>query len=213
MAKVTKVIKNNRWRNANRLLLTAILLINGYIILAPMLPNLMFAWQTRGGSSQSNPQIKLAHKIVAEAEQGGTASKTSGDALIIPRMVLDTSVVEGKMSNSYANLNKGAWRLPIGSTPAEGGNTVIAGHRFSYTGPRGIFYYLDKLKIGDEIGYREDGVMYRYAVESVRTVPATEVSIQQPTTDARLTLYTCTPLWNPVNRLVVVAKPLGEPSP
>lgn len=203
---MTKVIRDNRWRNANRLLLVAIILINGYIISAPVLPNISFWWQTRSGNSDSNPQLKLARQI-ADESSGNTDSK-DGDRLIIPRMLLDTSVVEGTMQNSYHNLSKGAWRLPIGSTPKQGGNTVIAGHRFSYTGPRGIFYYLDKVRVGDEIGYRKDGTMHRYKVESVRTVPPTEVAVQQPTKDDRLTLYTCTPLWNPVNRLVVVAKPM-----
>ena len=52
--------------------------------------------------------------------------------------------------------------------------------------------------------------MYRYKVESSRTVPDTAIQVEAPTKDARLTLYTCTPLWNPVNRLVVVAKPIME---
>ena len=214
MPRVTKVIKNNRWRNANRALLLAILLINGYIISAPVLPNIAFWWQTRGGSSENNPQVQLARKIAGEVSGGSsTSAANTKDALIIPRMVLDTPVVEGPMRSSYANLNKGAWRLPISSTPKEGGNTVIAGHRFSYTGPRGIFYYLDKLKVGDEIGYRKDGVMYRYIVQTIRTVPPTEIAVQQPTKDNRLTLYTCTPLWNPVDRLVIVAKPLEGGTP
>lgn len=212
MSTQTKVVKDNRWRNANRILLLAIVLINSYIITAPIFPNLSFWWQTRSGSSATNPQVRLAKQIASEAN-GDSAKDANGDRLFIPRMMLNAPVVEGPMRNSYNLLNQGAWRLPIGSTPKEGSNTVIAGHRFSYTGPRGVFYYLDKLKKGDEIGYRKDGVMYRYVVDSIRTVPPTEIAVQEPTDDTRLTLYTCTPLWNPVNRLVVIAKPLPETNP
>jgi sortase (surface protein transpeptidase) len=42
-------------------------------------------------------------------------------------------------------------------------------------------------------------------------VSAADASIEVPTTDTRLTLYTCTPLWNPQNRLVVIATPKEKP--
>ena len=87
---------------------------------------------------------------------------------------------------------------------------VVAAHRFSYTGPRGLFYFLDKLQVGDEIGIQWNGQLYTYQVVSSSVVPPTEVSVQGATSDTRLTLYTCTPLFNPVNRLVVVAKPVSE---
>jgi sortase A len=127
-------------------------------------------------------------------------------------MLLETPLVEGPKRDSFALLNKGAWRLPFASSPDKAGNTVIAGHRFSYTGPRGIFYFLNKLEPGDDIGLWYQGKLYRYRVESSRTHAATDTYVQEPTEDTRLTLYTCTPLWNPVNRLVVVAKPVTEPS-
>jgi len=83
---------------------------------------------------------------------------------------------------------------------------VFLAHRFSYTGPHGAFYYLNKLKVGDEIGVVWNGKAYRYTVISSAEVPPTDTAIEDNTSDARLTLFTCTPLWHPVNRLVVVAE-------
>lgn len=196
-----------RLRIVNKTLFAAILLINAYIIFAPLFPWLTFWVQTK------NPEKKQSFSQIIEkgpATNDNGQEDTSGNRLIIPDMLLNTPIVEGSESNSAALINKGAWRLPYTSSPTKGGNTVVVGHRFSYTGPRGIFYYLDKLKPGSEIGLQWEGKMYRYTVESTRTVPDTAIQIEAPTDDARLTLYTCTPLWNPVNRLVVVAKPITE---
>ena len=192
------------YHRANNLIFATIILINGYIIAAPLLPGVWYWWQTR-----NNTHVQQLTNKIAEAPKTTETKPISPlpNELIIPKMLVDTPLVEGPMKDSFNLLNKGAWHLPISSTPTQGGNMVIAGHRFSYTGPRGIFYYLNKLVPGDEIGIRWNGIMYHYTVQSSRTVPSTEVSVEQPTPDTRLTLYTCTPLWNPVNRLVVVAIP------
>lgn len=192
------------YKRANTFLFVGIILINGYIITAPLAPNAWYWWENRNSSHMQ----QLSNKISETPKP--TVSATIAplpNELIIPKMLVDTPIVEGPMKDSFSLLNKGAWYLPLSSTPDKGGNMVIAGHRFSYTGPRGIFYYLNKLTPGDAIGVRWNGTMYHYTVQSTRTVAATEVSVQEPTKDTRLTLYTCTPLWNPVDRLVVVAVP------
>lgn len=207
------VPKDKGWRRANRALLAAIIGVNMYVIAQPFLPKASYWWQTTHATPliKDNKPVSVAEAstILAKSEPQAFHANEQHDGLVIPRMLLDTPLIEGPERNSFRLLNKGAWRLPFASSPDKGGNTVIAGHRFSYTGPRGIFYYLDKLQIGDEIGLWYQGKLYLYAVESSKTVPATEVSVQQPTTDTRLTLYTCTPLWNPKERLVVVAIPKG----
>jgi len=44
-----------------------------------------------------------------------------------------------------------------------------------------------------------------YTVDRIKQVTATAVEIEAPTARPTLTLYTCTPLWNPKDRLVVTA--------
>lgn len=206
-----RAMSDRKWRRANLWLFVAILLLNSYILATPLLPNLSFWWQNRNGGTEATLTKRLANSSRdAQSTPDAFHSDASHDGLIIPKMLLDTPLIEGPKQDGYNLLNKGAWRLPFTSTPDKGGNTVIAGHRFSYTGPRGIFYFLNKLEPGDDIGLWYRGTLYRYKVESSRTHKATDTYVQEPTEDARLTLYTCTPLWNPVDRLVIVAKPFTE---
>jgi len=204
-------MQNRFYARANYVLLTLIILINGYIITLPFAPSIWYWWEMRSAQQSGNPlTVKAASAKAAQEKPQEFHADAEHDGLVIPRMLLDTPLIEGPQKDSFDLLNKGAWHLPFTNTPDKGGNTVIAGHRFSYTGPRGIFYYLDKLQQGDEIGLWYQGKLYLYSVASSRTVKATEVSVQQPTDDTRLTLYTCTPLWNPTDRLVVVATPKGD---
>lgn len=98
----------------------------------------------------------------------------------------------------------GSWHIPGTSSPDKGGNTVIAGHRYTYSGS-GIFYHLDKVRVGDPIYIYWQHKRYSYTVKSIHVVAPTDVAIEAPTKRAQLTLYTCTPMWTFSHRLVVVA--------
>lgn len=187
-----------KFSTANNILLGLIVLINGYIIIAPLAPKVDFWWENRGGHKQQ----QLTQKIHAGAK---TPSKPQANQVIIPTMALDEQVYEGPISQQYATLDKGIWRWPNGSTPDKGGNTVLIGHRFTYTTPRGVLYFLDKVKLGDEIGLIWGNKTYHYTVSTIKTVPPTDTSIENPSDDARVTIFTCTPLWLPKDRLVVIA--------
>ncbi len=200
-------MSNARLRRINFALLGLIVVVNLYTIALPFLPGLVYWFESRGNTTITN---SVPAYIKATHTDGGKSDECTSKCLIIPRMMLNTPILEGPVSDSFNLLKNGVWHLPFSAAPGESGNTVLAAHRFSYTGPRGLFYYLDKLQVGDEIGVQWGDKLHRYRVESSRTVPPTEVSVQQPTNDTRLTLYTCTPLFNPVNRLVVVAKPITE---
>jgi LPXTG-site transpeptidase (sortase) family protein len=104
-------------------------------------------------------------------------------------------------------LHFGVWHLPGTGNPATGGNTVLAGHRFTYHDPA-VFYHLDKVKTGDPIIMYWNHKKYTYKVTTILTVPPTEVSVQAPTKEPLLTIYTCTPLWTSKYRLVLQAKPV-----
>ena len=93
-----------------------------------------------------------------------------------------------------------------GRTPDRGGNTVLIGHRFTYTTPRGVFYYLNKVKLNDEIGLWWNNKEYLYRVSGIKEVKPTDTAVENATTQPQLTLFTCTPLWLPKDRLVVVAQ-------
>jgi LPXTG-site transpeptidase (sortase) family protein len=178
----------------NRLMLVAIILINAYVILTPFFPALLFWAQKHQGTT---------YKRLATAVHTPSVQKSEpGNRLIAPSMLFDEQFYEGK---DMRTLNQGAWHIPYSSTPDKGGNTVIIGHRFTYTNPRGTFYNLDKLKVGDEVAVQWDNKKYVYKVRDSKVVPPDATYVENPSTDPILTLYTCTPLWNPKERLVVTA--------
>jgi len=190
----------SKLRIANNLLFACIVVINLYIIAAPLWPQVSYWWQAHHSSRRSD-LAQLIHQQSAK-----TSAKPQPNSLVIPAMMLNQPTLEGPESNWFNLLKQGIWRWPASSTPDQGGNTVFLAHRFSYTGPHGAFYYLNKLKPGDEIGVVWSGKTYTYKVASSTEVLPTDTSIENNTANAEITLFTCTPLWHPVNRLVVVAK-------
>src|SRR5580765_105667 len=115
-----------RLRHVNTGLFAAIVVINLYIIAAPLWPQLNYWWQTNHSSRQQ--------QLTRRSKQ--PATKTPGpNSIVIPAMLLDQPTLEGLKSNWFNLLKAGIWRWPDSSTPNKGGNTVFLAHRFSYTGP------------------------------------------------------------------------------
>lgn len=180
----------------NNLLLALIIIVCGYVIVAPLMPTVTYSWQNH----------RAKQRQLTQAIHHPPASNQPNH-IIIPSMLLNQPVLEGTVAQQYRVLNQGIWRWPRGGAPDKGGNTVLIGHRFTYTNPRGVFYFLNKVKRGDEIGVWWDNKEYRYKVSAIQQVPPNDTAIEDPTTEPRLTLFTCTPLWLPKNRLVVIARP------
>lgn len=188
-------------RHVNNLLFAATTLVLLYIITAPLLPAALFWAQTHS----SNRMQQLSARLGVPTKS--VPAIATSNRLVVPSMLLDTPINEG---TDLRALRSGTWRRPNGSTPDKGGNTVIVGHRFTYTNPRGTFYLLNKIKVGDQIGVFWNGKRYLYKAASVSVVPPTDTAVEAPTRNAQLTLYTCTPLWLPKDRLVIVANLEGH---
>jgi len=110
-------------------------------------------------------------------------------------------------SKSASVLSKGGWIFPGTSTPDQGSNTVIFGHRFRYLPPiSNTFYHLDKIKIGDEIKLAWKGTTYRYRVTETKIIEPTDFSVIAPSSTPIVTLITCAPLFSTKQRLVVVGE-------
>ena len=176
-------------------LLVAIILVNAYIILLPVVPGLLFQLQKRNPARMQH----LEHVIHSPTAKPAAPQPNQ---LIVPSMAFDEPIYEGP---TLTTLRKGLWRLPIGSTPDKGGNTVIAGHRFTYTNPRGVLYNLNQVKIGDDMGVIWNNKKYVYKVTNIQQVPPNDTAVEALSTTSELTVYTCTPLWLPKDRLVVTA--------
>lgn len=185
-------------KRVNNVLLIAILVVNGYVIALPLLPGVVFWLQ-----SHNQAQVQRLEAKANTTPPPANNPAPDNNRLIIPSMLLDDAINDGP---TMRTLRKGLWRIPHSSTPDKGSNTVIVGHRFTYSNPRGILYSLDKVHVGDPISVWWNGRNYKYKVTETKVVGPHEVAVEDPTTDAQLTVYTCTPLWLPKNRLVVVAK-------
>jgi len=124
--------------------------------------------------------------------------------LEIPSIDVEGVVVQGINSN---NMDRGFWHFPTSKFPGEKGNSVVIGHRFQNIPPaRDTFYNLDKLNIGDEIYIKQGDDSLTFIVTHMEIVEKNDISILKDSSDYRLTLVTCTPLWTSDQRLVITAK-------
>ncbi len=91
-----------------------------------------------------------------------------------------------------------AWYEP-GTVPGDQGNSVIAGHYDSDTGPA-VFYDLNDLEVGDEVRIvTEDGEELTFAIteiESVHVDDADTGKIFGQTDERNLNLITCEGVWD-----------------
>ncbi len=184
----------NNFNNALSLVVIGLFI---YVLVYPLLPGIAF--RARTALHQKPPLVTAVEK--------GTDKPTDENMLIIPRLLMQEKINEGK---TIAALRNGTWRRPNTSTPDKNSNTVIVGHRFTYNGAA-VFYNLDKVKVDDEIVVYWNKKKYVYTVERIKEVPPTAIEVEDSTSEERLTLYTCTPIWSAKNRLVVQAKLTERP--
>ncbi len=138
--------------------------------------------------------------------------RTTDNRIIIPKIGVNIPYGSGA-----AALDRGAeWRYPNNGNPASGGNFVIAAHRFSIqptpqsTIEKSPFYRIDKLSVGDKIIVDYNGERYGYEINNIFDVQATQTEIEAPSTEAKLTLYSCELGGADTGRIVVAAKLLGK---
>lgn len=181
-------------RRSNNLLTVIVVLIGIYIVLTPFLPAISWWSKYQAPIVSSKPTAPTPKPTSPTAPQDNT--------LIIPALAMQEGVHEGA---SLYTLRLGVWHLPQSSTPDKGSNTVLAGHRFTYSSAA-VFYNLDKVVAGNDIYMYWQHKRYHYQVNAVRVVAPTEVSVEAATPEPTLTIYTCTPLWSTKQRLVIQAR-------
>lgn len=132
--------------------------------------------------------------------------------IVIPRLGINIPYGEGS-----ASLDRGAeWRYPDRGNPADGGNFIIAAHRFSIQPtPQGTidkspFYAIDRLTTGDKILIDYKGRRYAYQIAKKFTVAPDQVEIESPSEEPKLTLYSCSLGGAADGRIVIVSNRLGE---
>lgn len=179
-------------RALNRLLTASIIVICLYVIVLPYIPQVTYTVKDT---------LNVQSPLVSAGAEAPISSYPTENTIVIPAINLQTQIYDGAYANT---LSKGVWHRPSTSSPDRGGNTVLAGHRFTYSDPA-VFYHLDKVKSGDEIITYWNKKKYVYRVADVKQVAPSAVEIENPTKESRLTIYTCAPLWTSKYRLVVTA--------
>jgi LPXTG-site transpeptidase (sortase) family protein len=188
------------FKQANIILVLAILAIDGYVLVSPLLPRLDL-WKRQ---HQTAAVAGLPYKTRLDKSSSRAAQRSqppSDNRLIIPKIALDDHIYVGTDPHL---VNRGVWNKSNTSTPPKGGNSVIIAHRFNYTGTPN-FYSLDKVLPGDKVVVYWQSKEYDYTVKSSNVVEPTDIAVENQTAQPQLTLYTCTPLWSSKQRLVVVA--------
>ena len=111
-------------------------------------------------------------------------------------------------------LEVGAWhRQPENGNPAQGGNFVLAAHRFEMgntpgqTRTKSPFYRIDTLELGDNVRIFYEGQWYDYIVSKKYEVPDNALYIENTSVEPKLTLYSCSMRGPAAGRYVIEASP------
>ena len=157
----------------------------------------------------SEPADATAKRLVAQQPA------LSENRLYVPKVNIDVAIVDIN-GDEAAALEKGAvHRAAVNGNPKEGGNYVLAGHRFqlgllpSQTRKKSPFYHIDQLQKGDQVYVDYEGTRYAYEITERKLVKPDAVEIEERTTESQLTIYSCELTGPKDGREVVIAKPVG----
>lgn len=196
MLKIKKRRKLTSPRSATSLLALGLLVGGGYMLSLAAAPTVA-------------PIIATKPITVSELPE----PKITDNRIVIPK--IGVNIVYG--SAGKASLDRGAWwRYPERGNPVDGGNFIIAAHRFTImptprsTIEKSPFYNIDKLVTGDKVVIDYKGVRYAYEINEIKHIAATQIEIEERTDDPRLTLYTCGLGGAKDGRIALFAKPIGQ---
>lgn len=158
-------------------------------------------------SDSAGQTASVETPIIAEVTRDTTLP--AGHYLNIPRIGVDTSILEAASDQYEKALRKGVWRVGEFASPAEasakaGLPMILAAHRFGYLEwsqdyrLKNSFYKLPDLKSGDMVEIVWDQHRYTYQVQKVEE--GTEITDYSQD----LILYTCKFLVSDI-RIVVYA--------
>lgn len=140
-------------------------------------------------------------------------ARINDNRLYIPKLKLNLPYKSGDESV----LDGSAWhRYPERGDPEKGGNFILAGHRLELgptpgeTSRRSPFYHIDNLIVGDEIYVDFNGIRYKYEVAERLRVQPSQVEIEAPSQQSKMTLYTCTLRGTADGREVIIARMMAQ---
>lgn len=193
------------WKDYLRIII-ALLLISGglyllFVSISPFLASQMI-------NPEDNSTTRLLAKTAAE-----NVDHFPENRLYIP--AIDVNILYETGGPEVLEL-AAWWRHPESGNPKDGGNFIIAAHRFQI-GPtpqrtlnNSPFYNINRLKLGDSITVDFDGKRYEYTISDIFRVKPEDTHIEARTDQPRLTLYSCTLGGSFDGREVIIATPKSE---
>jgi sortase A len=203
---------NRKHRLLNRVLIIGgvSLIVAGLLVVAGVR---VYVWNTNRTASQAQEELSRQWEQDPADPSRESVPPVGEPAvrIVIPRIEVDSIVVELAGLDDLENLNKGPGHIPGTAWPGEPGNMVISGHRTTYGAP---FNRIDELEPGDEIIIYTASGRFDYAVSETLVVVPTDLSVLDQAGETRLTLTSCHPEFRASNRIVAVALFKGaEPLP
>ena len=116
----------------------------------------------------------------------------------IPKINIHAAILEGTDNRA---LRYTVGHYPQTAGPGENGNFVLLGHRNYRYGK--FFNKLNELEIGDKVVVKKDTFTYTYEVTNSFVVSPEDTWVLKQTSDAQITMITCTPIGTYTHRLVV----------
>ena len=178
--------------------------------------------ETSTTTSTTTPGPTTPSTIAPPTVAGAIDPVKPGEALgnvSIDKIGVDFQMVEGV---DLAYLQDGPGHFPSTPFPGQAGNAALAGHRTTWAAP---FNRIDELVPGDSISIETVQGLFTYEVvqpEGVedgvghRIITPTQTEILDQPSDVgvnTLTLMACHPKYSAAQRIVVVAKLIGNPAP
>lgn len=184
------------WRRLLQISLVAILLFGLYVVYLQFVP--------RHNALTEAQQVEFLGQHPVDSE--------SHDQLLIPKIAVVAPIETG----DWAVLDRNqVWhRFPERGNPADGGNTILAAHRYVFgwtpqqVSRASILYNINELSVGDSMYVDYKGSRYTYRVVRKETVAPDASNIEAQTTEPRLTLYSCTLRGERDGREVIIAEPV-----
>lgn len=140
------------------------------------------------------------------------APEKTENRLVIPKLGINIAYAPG-----IESLDRGAqWRHPERGNPVDGGNFIIAAHRFSIqptpmgTIEKSPFYSIDQLAANDKIIIDYKGTRYAYKIDKIFDVKHTQTEIEAASETPLLTLYSCELGGSEAGRIVITASLIGK---
>lgn len=193
---------------------TLTIIIVGFLVVAGLLSIYYYRQKNLPGITFETGNLNLvSQKPASTSSTGSTIAEFSQSwDLKISRLNLVVPVamdVDANNKDEYFNvLETGVAHMKGTAWPGEG-NTVIFGHSSFYANQPGsyktVFATLDKLQVNDQIVLSSQSEKFTYKVLKQEIVAPDRVDLVAPTSDKRLTLFTCWPPKTTQKRLVVTA--------